>query len=109
MAGPVSSVMDAAERAQAMLDKHLATAVIVLLGMLVVALVRALVKVTNARVDDAKAVTAGVMKYVEENTRSNIALTRAVETKLTRRPRGQQAVEVSHLLPPVPTPEGAKE
>ena len=102
--------MDAAERAQAMLDKNLATAVIVLLSLLVVAMVRALVKTTNARVDDAKAVTAGVMRYVEENTRSNIALTRAVETKLTRRPRGQQPAAEDTPVPPPPTPpKGAKE
>jgi hypothetical protein len=106
--GPVGSVMDAAERAQGMLEKDLSTAVIVLLGLLVVVLVRALVRVTNARVDDAKAVTKGLMDYVQENTASNISLTRAVETKLgARKPR--VAADPPPALAPGPTlPPGEK-
>ncbi len=104
-AGPISSVMDAAERSQAMLDKNLATAVIVLLALLVIVLVRALVRTSNSRVEDAKAVTKGVLEYIQENTRSNFALARAVEAKLVRKPR----VPESPPSPPAPTlPPGGK-
>lgn len=104
MTGGLSSVMDAAERAQAMLTKDLATAIIVGLFAVMLVLVRALVRVTNARVEDVKAINQGLAAYIAENTKSNIALTRAVEAKVTRR-RGGGSGEGG--APPAALKEGA--
>ena len=104
MAGPVSSVMDAAERTQGMLDKHLATGVIVLLALVVLWLVRALGKQTDARVDDQKEVNQGLLTYIAENTKATIALTRAVEAKLVRKPRNGGAADPPAAIAPGPTP-----
>lgn len=87
----LTDTMAAGERAQGMLDKNLATGLIVLLGLLVIVLTlilaTALVKTNAARVADLKAINEGLQKYIQENTASNIALTRAVETKLATKRR----------------------